>query len=197
MRQLNQIFFKGLILVLPVTLTFYLLYWASVKIESVFKSLLLFMLGKELYIPGLGIVVTFIFVFLVGLLVNNFITGRIIKWATGILERVPLIKVIYSPLKDLMGLIPGGNNSKNRPQRVVLVPMAALGVEALGFVTREELDELPGRNLISVFIPMSYMLGGITVLIERDKVKKVDMKVEEALKLSVTAWIKAEGKELK
>lgn len=197
MRQMNQIFFKGLILVLPVTLTFYLLYWASVKIESVFKSLLLFILGKELYIPGLGIVVTFIFIFLVGLLVNNYITGRIIKWATGILERVPLIKVIYSPLKDLMGLIPGGNNSKDRPQRVVLVPMSGLGVEALGFVTREELDELPGRDLISVYIPMSYMLGGITVLIEREKVKKVDMKVEEALKLSVTAWIKAEGKELR
>lgn len=195
MRKLNQIFFKGLILVLPVTLTFYLLYWASIKIESVFKSFLLFILGKELYIPGLGILVTFIFIFLVGLLVNNFITGRIIKWVTGLLERVPLIKVIYSPLKDLMGLIPGGSSSKDKPQRVVLVPMPGMGVEALGFVTREELEELPGRDLISVYIPMSYMLGGITVLIEREKVKKVDMKVEEALKLSVTAWIKAGGRE--
>lgn len=193
MRQLNQIFFKGLILVLPVTLTFYLLFWASVKIESLFKSVLLLLLGKELYIPGLGIVVTFIFIFLVGLLLNNYITGRVINWLTSSLERVPLIKVIYNPLKDLMGLIPGGNSSKDRPQRVVLVPLPGMGVEALGLVTREELDELPNCNLISVYIPLSYMLGGVTILIEKDKVKKVDMKVEEALKLSVTAWIKAEA----
>jgi len=195
MRKLNQIFFKGLILVLPVTLTFYLLYWASTKIESVFKSLLLFILGKELYIPGLGILVTFIFVFIIGLLVNNFITGRIISWFTNILERVPLIKVIYNPLKDLMGLIPGGDKAKERPQRVVLVPLSGLGVEALGLVTREELEELPTKNLVSVYIPLSYMLGGITILIDRDKLKKVDMKVDQALKLSVTAWIKAENQE--
>jgi uncharacterized membrane protein len=195
MRKLNQIFFKGLILVLPVTLTFYLLYWASIKIESVFKSLLLFILGKELYIPGLGILVTFIFVFMIGLLVNNFITGRIISWFTNILERVPLIKVIYNPLKDLMGLIPGGDKAKEKPQRVVLVPLDGLGVEALGLVTREELEELPNKNLVSVYIPLSYMLGGITILIDRDKLKKVDMKVDQALKLSVTAWIKVENQE--
>jgi uncharacterized membrane protein len=195
MGKINQIFFKGLILVLPVTLTFYLLYLISVKIESLFKSVLLFMLGKELYIPGLGILVTFIFVFLVGLLVNNYITGRILNWFTSVLQKVPLIKAIYNPLKDLMGLIPGGNGSKTEPQRVVLVPMPGLGVEVLGFVTREELDELPDSNLVSVYIPLSYMLGGLTVLIERDKVKKVDMKVDQALKLAITSWIKVEGPE--
>lgn len=194
MRKLNQIFFKGLIFVLPVTLTFYLLYWASFKIESLFKSILLWGLGKELYVPGLGIVVTIVFIFLVGLLVSNYLTAQAVNWVTGTLEKVPLIKAIYNPLKDLMSLIPGGAK-KGNPQRVVLVPLPGLGVEALGLVTREELDELPGRNLISVYVPLSYMLGGITLLIEREKVKKVEMKVEEALKLSVTAWIKAEGQE--
>lgn len=195
MRNLNQIFFKGLIVVLPITLTFYLLFWASVKIESLFGSSLEWLLGKELYIPGLGIVVTVLFIFLVGLLVNNYFTARFFNWFTNILERVPLIKVIYNPLKDLMALIPGGSRAKTRPQRVVLVPLPGMGVQALGLVTREDLEELPGRNLVSVYIPLSYMLGGITVLIERDKVQKVDMAVDQALKLSVTAWIKAEGQE--
>jgi uncharacterized membrane protein len=190
MRKLNQIFLKGLIFVLPVTLTFYLLYWASVKIESIFKSTLLFILGKELYIPGLGFAVSFLFIFLVGLLASNYLTARLANWVDSVLEKVPLIKIIYNPLKDLMAFIPGGT-SKASPQRVVLVPLPGLGGEALGLVTREELDELPNKNLISVYVPLSYMLGGITVLIDRDKVTKVDMKVEEALKLSVTAWIKA------
>ncbi|HXH32498.1 MAG TPA: DUF502 domain-containing protein [Bacteriovoracaceae bacterium] len=190
MKHLNQIFFKGLIVVLPITLTFYLLMWASVSIESLFASSLKLLIGKDLYIPGFGILLTILFIFLVGLLVSNFITGRIILWLSGILEKVPLIKVIYNPLKDLMALLPSKNDVKN-PQRVVLVPFEALGFHTLGLVTREDLDELPESNLISVYIPLSYMLGGITVLIERTKVKKVDIPVDQALKLSVTAWIKA------
>lgn len=197
MRLLNQIFLKGLIVVLPITLTFNLLVWASVKMESLFGSGLEYLLGKELYIPGLGILVTVVFIFIVGLLAHNYITGRIFRWVTNLLERVPLIKVIYNPLKDLMALIPGGNSSKSKPQRVVLVPLPSLGLNTLGLVTREELEELPGNDLISVYIPLSYMLGGLTILIERDKVQKVDMPVDQALKLSVTAWIKANEAERK
>lgn len=192
MKYINQIFFKGLIVVLPITLTFYLLIWASYKIETLFGSAIELLVGQWLYIPGLGIAVTVIFIFLVGLLVNNYITGRFFKWLSATLEKVPLIKVIYNPLKDLMALIPGKSSDKDRPQRVVLVPLG--NVQTLGLVTREELDELPGSNLISVYVPLSYMLGGITVLIEKDKVKKVDMPVDQALKLSVTAWIKASDK---
>jgi uncharacterized membrane protein len=191
MKYINQLFFKGLIVVLPITLTFYLLIWASYKIESLFASSLQYLIGQWLYIPGLGIVVSFVFILLVGLLVNNYITGRFFHWLSNTLEKVPLIKVIYNPLKDLMALIPGRSSDKNRPQRVVLVPLPGMGVHALGLVTREDLEELPGTNLIPVYIPLSYMLGGITVLIEKDQVKKVDMPVDQALKLSVTAWIKA------
>jgi uncharacterized membrane protein len=199
MKYINQIFFKGLILVLPITLTFYLLIWASYKIESLFGETIERLVGKWLYIPGLGILVTVVFIFLVGLLVDNYITGRFFSWLTNALEKVPLIKVIYNPLKDLMALIPGRSSDENKPQKVVLVPLEGLGVQVLGLVTREELHELngpnQGANLISVYVPLSYMLGGITVLIEREKVRKVDIPVEQALKLSVTAWIKAKDKE--
>jgi uncharacterized membrane protein len=195
MKQINQIFFKGLIVVLPITLTFYLLVWASYKIESIFGSTIEWLVGRWLYIPGLGIVVSIIFILLVGLLVNNYITGRFFEWLSETLEKVPLIKVIYNPLKDLMALIPGRSSDKDRPQRVVLVPLGPMGGQALGLVTREELDELPGSGLISVYIPLSYMLGGITILIEKEKVKKVDIPVDQALKLSLTAWIKASEKD--
>ena len=195
MKYINQIFFKGLIVVLPITLTFYLLFWASVKIENMFASSLQWMMGEEVYIPGLGLLLTFVVIFLVGLLVNNYLTGRVFTWLTNTLERVPLFKVIYNPLKDLMALLPGRNQGKDKPQRVVRVSLGTTGLEALGLVTREDLDELPGTNLIAVYIPLSYMLGGVTVLVPQGQVKKVDMSVEQALKLSVTAWIKASEKE--
>ena len=193
MKYLNQIFFKGLIVVLPITLTFYLLFWASINIESLFGSGLRMLMGHELYIPGLGILLTIVFIFLVGLLVNNYVTGRIFTWLTQSLEKIPLIKVIYNPLKDLMALIPGRGNEKTRPQRVVLVQMDHFGGETLGLVTREELDELgaAGQGKVSVYIPFSYMLGGMTVIVPKEKTKIVNIPVDQALKLSVTAWIKA------
>ncbi len=154
------------------------------------------LIGKWLYIPGLGIVVTLVFIFLVGLLVNNYFTGRFFSWLTNTLEKVPLIKVIYNPLKDLMALIPGKSSDKDKLQKVVLVPLEGMGVEVMGLVTREELNELPdSSHLIAVYVPLSYMLGGITVLVPREKVKKIDIPVDQALKLSVTAWIKAKDKE--
>jgi uncharacterized membrane protein len=191
MKKLNQIFFKGLIVVLPITLTFYLLYWASINVESIFGPLLARVLGDWLYVPGLGILLSLVFIMLVGVLVSNYITARVFTWITSILEKVPLIKAIYSPLRDLMGLIPGKSSDGSKLQRVVLVPLEPMGVKVLGLVTREALDEIPGNNLIAVYVPLSYMLGGITVLIEPSKVEKVDMPVDVALKLSVTSWIRA------
>ncbi len=110
------------------------------------------------------------------------------------MEKLPLIKAIYNPLKDLMALLPGKNSDKDRPQRVVMVPNEQFGGYVFGFVTREDLDELPIANLVPVYVPYSYMLGGITLLVSREKLIKVDMPVDQALKLSVTAWIKAEDK---
>lgn len=191
MKHLNQIFFKGLIVVLPITLTFYLLFWASINIESLFGSGLRILMGQDLYIPGLGILLTLAFVFLVGLLVDNYVTGRFFAWLTQSLERIPLIKVIYNPLKDLMALIPGRSNEKDKPQRVVLVPLEGLGVEVMGLVTREDLDEIDETSKVTVYVPFSYMLGGMTLIVPKGKVKKVNMPVDQALKLSVTAWIKA------
>lgn len=192
MKKLNQIFFKGLIVVLPIMLTFYLLYWASAKVEGLFGSVVLAVVGQEFYWRGTGIVLTVVVIFTVGLLAHNYFTGRIFRWFTDQLEKFPLIKVIYNPLKDLMALIPGRTEHVGN-QRVVLVPLN--GVQVMGLVTREGLDELPGTNLISVYVPFSYMLGGLTFLVPADQVVKVDMPVDQALKLSVTAWIKAKPRE--
>ena len=188
-KKLNQIFFKGLILILPISLTFYLLFWISVKVESLFGSIILWAVGQEFYFPGTGIILTIFVIFLVGLMAHSYVTGPIFRWFTNQMEKFPLIKAIYNPLKDLMALIPGRGQETAGNQRVVLVPYA--GVQVLGMVTREKLDELNRPDLISVYVPFGYMLGGLTLLVPRDQVQKVDMPVDQALKLSVTAWIKA------
>ncbi len=194
MKVLNQLFWKGLIVVMPVTLTVYLLTVVFIKAESVFGNLLKELLGQRLYIPGSGIVLTIIFMILIGALVSNLITGSVINFFINQFEKVPFIKAIYNPLRDLMSLFAGGG--PDNMKKVVLVNFEKLGFRSIGLVTREEFEDLPKGTFkeseIAVYIPMSYMLGGFTTIVPRSTVQEVDIPVEKAIKLAITGWIKAD-----
>lgn len=194
MGVINRLFLKGLIVVMPVTITLYLLIAISTKAESIFSQLIKDLIGPRLYIPGLGILVTVAGIIFVGALVSNFLTANIVHFFMGQFEKVPFIKAIYKPLKDLMSLFAGG--SANNMNKVVLVDMGHLGFKSIGLVTREEFDDLPEGTIdpghITVYIPMSYMMGGFTAIVKRENVVEVDIPVEQAIKLAITGWIKAD-----
>jgi uncharacterized membrane protein len=194
MKIINKLFWKGLIVVMPITITLYVLLVILTEAEGIFGRIIKDHLGSSLYIPGSGILLTIILMVTVGLLVSNFITGSVINFFITQFERFPIIKAIYNPLRDLMSLFSGG--SQDSMKKVVLVELDKLGFSAIGLVTREEFGDLPdgliGDDKIAVYIPMSYMLGGFTTIIERSKVKEIDMPVEKAIKLAITGWIKAD-----
>ena len=194
MKMLNRLFLKGLIVVLPVTLTLYLLIAIATSAENVFGSLIKELVGPSLYFPGLGIFFAILVIIGIGILAGNFITGKIIRFATSQFERLPFLKAIYSPLKDLMSLF--GGSGHNDMKKVVLANFDKLGLRSIGLVTREEFSDLPegaiAEDNITVYIPMSYMLGGFTTIVPRSSVTEIDMPVESALKLAVTGWIKAD-----
>ena len=194
MKTLNKLFWKGLIVVLPATLSIYFFLVILNKAESLFGNFLKKVLGPDLYIPGLGILISVILMILIGILVSNFITGSIIRFFMEQFEKVPFIKAIYNPLRDLMSLF--GSGSHNNMKKVVLVKFDKMGFECLGLVTREEFNDLPGNkidpNSVAVYIPMSYMLGGFTAIFPKESVKEIDIPVEKAIKLAITGWIKAD-----
>lgn len=196
--MINRLFWKGLIVVMPISLTIYLLGVILVNAENVFGQMLKKLIGPELYIPGSGLLLTFVLMIGVGVLVSNFITGSVIRFFIHQFERVPLIKAIYNPLRDLMSLF--GGNGPEEMKKVVLVRLDKIGVECIGLVTREEFSDLPAGSVsdskIAVYIPMSYMLGGFTTLVERDQVTPLDIPVEKAIKLAITGWIKTEKHQL-
>lgn len=191
-KKLRSLFIKGLITVLPITLSIYLIYILGFKVENLFAGIMKDILGPTSYIPGLGILLTVVGMIFVGVLVSNMITGSIFKWVTSTIERLPFVKAIYGPLRDLMQLFAG--SSQSQMQKVVMVDNPQMGGQMIGLVTRNsfkdlELEEQLGHK-VAVYIPFSYMLGGLTILVDRDKVIDVDIPVEKALKLGVTAWIK-------
>lgn len=105
--------------------------------------------------------------------------------------KFPLVKTVYSAVKDLASMF---DNNQSKEQQVVLVDMQASGLGYLvGMVTNTELppalDSTDENALVAVYLPMSYMVGGYTILIEKDKVKPVDWSFEEAMRFALTAGV--------
>ena len=101
---------------------------------------------------------------------------------------------MYSPLRDLINLF-SNKNSKNQ-QSVVLVRWNADGPYSVGLVTRDTFEEYPRlsrEGLVAVFVPFSYALGGNTMLFKKSQVEPIDIPVEKALQLAITAWVKTDG----
>lgn len=192
MKKVGQIFFNGLITVLPVAaivysiVTFY--NWAETLLNGyVFK-----VFPGLSYIPGLGIMMGATFVFVVGLLMGNIVSKTLFGYFERALNKVPIISSIYSAIKDLMSFFkPAQTGEKGK---VVSVKWPGQPVNMIGFVTNEDLKKLLpgslGEQKIAVYFPMSYQVGGYTAFIPADWATEIDMKVEEAMRSAVTAWVK-------
>jgi uncharacterized membrane protein len=195
MKQLQKIFLQGLVTFLPIAVTIYLV-WAGVRIvDSLFGSALSELL--PVYIPGLGFLMTIVLIFILGFLLNNLITAGLLQSLERKLTQVPFIKAIYSPLRDLMNLF---NKSGTGDLKTAALVELSDGVKALGLVTRESFHDLPHlkdetADKVTVYIPLSYSLGGFTVLVSRSKITPLDMPTEKAMSLAITGWVKAEEPE--
>lgn len=194
MKNISKIFFRGLITFLPLAATIYIIYSGIVIVENMLGTLIRSILPPHAYIPGLGFFATLILIFLFGLLLNNYLAEKVLRDLEVRLLKVPFIKAIYSPLRDLMNLF--SKNEEHSLQKVVLVKINNDGLRAMGLVTREAFDDLPGtnshfENRVAVYIPLSYGLGGYTLMIKKEDLVQLDIPIEKAMSLAITGWVKS------
>jgi len=189
LKQLTATFLRGLATVLPVVLTLYILYWFAVTAERVLGGPLRWALPDWLYRPGLGIVMGVVLVFVVGLFMELYVARRLVTLGEQLLLRIPVVKTVYGAIKDFAGFISESSKGKSLNQ-VVRVRLDG-DVYILGFVTREDFTGLPlelaGPGMAAVYLPMSYQIGGYTVMLSRDRIEPIPMSSEEALRFAVTA----------
>lgn len=180
-------FFRGLAAILPLALTGSLITWAVVGGEALLRSVIVLWLPADQYWPGMGFVLSIGLVFVTGLLLYSFVARRIYRAFTALVERIPVVKSIYGMFVDVARLLASGEEKPFR--KVVMVEVQ--GVELIGFLTREGFDDHPdvGRDKLAVYLPMSYQLGGFTVIVSAENVRELDMTVEEALRFCVTAGV--------
>ena len=192
MKTLRNIFLQGLVAVLPISLTIYVLYWTAIGAETVLGRLLRTILPTGYYLPGLGIVAGIAVIFLAGILVKAMVFNWIIRGIESIFRRVPLVKTIYSALKDMVGFF--SQEDGEQFTQVVMVDWDQPDLDVMGFVTRESFEDLPegvgDSNQISVYIQMSYQVGGFTVLVPRENVRKIDMSLEDGLRHALTGGVR-------
>ena len=190
-RFISKHILTGLVTVLPVALTLYLLYWLAVSAEAVLGGLIQLVVPQEMYWPGMGSIIGLIVVFLVGLLMHAYLVQRLFSFGEQLLYRMPLVKSVYRAMRDFFDYF--SPTAKKEFEQVVAVSIRDSGMEVIGFVTQAKPERLPkdfrGEDNILVYLPLSYMIGGYTVLMPRSAVRPIDMSMEEAMRFTLTAGV--------
>ncbi|NNG13605.1 MAG: DUF502 domain-containing protein [Gammaproteobacteria bacterium] len=191
LRAISRTFLTGLITLLPVVLTVYLLYWLVVTAEAALGSVIRLALPEYLYWPGMGTIAGLLIVFLVGLLMHAYLVRRLFAWGEQILFHLPLVKSVYRAIRDFFDYF--SPDKQKDFEQVVAVSIGDTGMQVIGFVTQELPERLPEgfreEGSILVYLPLSYMIGGYAVLMPRSAVRPLDMSMEEAMRFTLTAGV--------
>lgn len=175
MKRIVKYFLQGLVFLAPIAITAYIFWAAFTAIDG----------WVGLSVPGLGVVTMLVAVTLIGFLANLFLTAPLVRLVERSLERLPFVKLLYGSIKDLLSAVVGEEKRFDKP---VLVRMGE-GVEALGFVTRESLDDFGVSDRAAVYLPQSYNFAGQTVVVARDRLTPLDASGGDAMTFVVSAGV--------
>lgn len=190
-RFLTRQFITGLITILPVMLTLYLVYWFVISTEQALGQAIKFILPDVLYWPGMGFIAGIGLVFIIGLLMQVYVIKALFNKVEELLYHMPLIKSVYGAIRDFFQYF--SPNRSSEFQQVVAVQFDN-GMELIGFVTLSSSEALPTVNnddeeRVLVYFPMSYNIGGYPVMIAKSKLRSVDMTMEQAMRFVLTAGV--------
>jgi len=186
MKTLFNLLMKGLATILPIALTIYCLVWVITAAESMMHRVITLVVPESHYWPGMGIIAGLLLMLLVGSAVNAYIVRRVLALWEEYLERIPVVKTLYGAFRDISRLLPAGRPRRDL-QKVVLWEVN--GARVLGFVTRDELPEFgvaDGHELAALYVPLSYMIGGVTLYVPKHDLRPLDLPVEAAMRLALT-----------
>jgi uncharacterized membrane protein len=189
-KKLRSILILGVLASAPLALTVYVFIGLFTLFDSLFQPLVQRLPFVSQPIPGLGIVMGLIFIFIVGLLAPSLIGKQLLIATERILERVPLAKLVYSGTKQIFDSFT--NETFKKFNRVVLVEFPRKGAYTLGFVTAEYQESLvPGANArIGVFVPTTpNPTGGYLIFLAPEDLVEVAISAEEALKLILSGGL--------
>jgi uncharacterized membrane protein len=193
-RTIRNYLIGGLLVWIPILITFWVLRFLSGILD---QSLLLLppswrpeaVFGT--YVPGVGVVLSLLVLFLTGLLVKNLFGSQMVRGMESLVRRIPVIGAIYGGAKTFSETVLTDKGKSFK--QVVLVEFPRKGIFSVGFITAEELEEVQARteqDVVCVFVPTTpNPTTGFIVLVPREEVVRLDMTVDEAFKMLLTLGV--------
>ena len=189
LNHLKEKFITGLFVVIPIGITIFILKFlfnfADGILGTYLDSLFTAVSHRETHFPGLGMLTGAVVIYLTGLLATNVLGTQLLKWGDELLSRIPLVRSIYTPSKQLTKVFREGKTSY---RRAVFVEWPRPGVRAVGFVTAEV--EREGERFVVVYVPtMPNPTSGFALFFREDEVQDSGMSVEEAVRFVMSGGV--------
>jgi uncharacterized membrane protein len=190
-RFITRQILTGLITILPVMLTLYLIYWFVVSTEKALGGVIKFILPDVLYWPGMGFVAALVLVFVIGMLMQLYVVKALFNKIEDLLYHMPLIKSVYGAIRDFFQYFSPSRQTEF--QQVVAVDMGN-DMELIGFITLDSSASLPlaedeQQEKVLVYLPMSYNIGGYPIMMPKSRLRPIDMSMEQAMRFVLTAGV--------
>ncbi|OPY76972.1 MAG: hypothetical protein A4E65_02999 [Syntrophorhabdus sp. PtaU1.Bin153] len=187
-NHLKKKFLTGLFVLIPVLVTVYIIYLVINSVDMVIapfvRSLSLYAIGKEVYIPGTGLILFVAVAYVTGVLASNYIGNRLLSHGESVLRKIPFVKGIYNSVKDMTNAF--SSEKKRSFKEVVLAEFPFPGRYAVGFVTNR-MRVFSDRELCAVFVPTTpNPTSGYLVMIPENELMFLDMPVDDALKYIIS-----------
>ena len=189
LAKLRNYFITGIVVLVPIGITLYL----TKFLISISSKLIPYNLNPNNYlpfaIPGLEILLSILFITLVGGMSLSFIGKRILKFVNDLFKRIPILRTIYSAIGQMTESF--APNKRNKKKSVVLIQYPRKGSWAVGFATKDnkgEISKKTNSNLVNVFVPTTpNPTSGFLLMFPKDEIIYLDMSFEEASKFIVSA----------
>jgi uncharacterized membrane protein len=177
MGRITSYFLKGLLFLVPVVATIYVVYIVFTKVDGIF----------EFPVPGLGFLVTILLITLIGFITSNVLTRGVVHLVDKAFSRLPLVKMIYTSVKDLIDAFVGDKKGFKRPVSVSLVPGSDVSV--LGFITSDGLEKIGLGGKVAVYLPQSYNFAGNLIIVPREQVTPLEADTGDLMAFIVSGGI--------
>ena len=193
-KRLRRYLVAGLLIWAPLAVTFVLLRFAVNLMDKTLAIIPQQYRPDELlgfHIPGLGVILTFVVLFITGMLAANFVGRYVVGGWESLLDRIPIVRTIYGGAKNFAEIV--FSDSSDSFKRVLLIEYPRKGIYSLAFQTSSDLGEVQGRtgeDVICCFVPTTpNPTSGYVVMLPRSDVTVLDMDVDEALKMIISLGV--------
>jgi uncharacterized membrane protein len=175
--KIVRYFFNGTLFIVPLVATGYFIFVSFQWLDT----------RLNLPYPGVGFAIIFTAITLFGYLTSNFAFKTFANWFDHVVNRIPLVKLIYSSIKDLMAAFVGEKRKFNKPVLVTINKENT--IHRIGFVTQTDLSELGLNEMVVVYFPQSYAFAGDHFLVSKENVKPLNISGSVAMKFIVSGGV--------